>query len=30
VRESSGQVALVVEHLSKRFDERVAFDDVSF
>jgi ABC-2 type transport system ATP-binding protein len=30
VGQSSGQAALVVEHLSKRFGERVAFDDVSF
>jgi ABC-2 type transport system ATP-binding protein len=29
--EGSGeQFALVVEHLSKRFGDRVAFDDVSF
>jgi len=27
---SAAQFALVVEHLSKRFGERVAFDDVSF
>ena len=27
---SRGQAALVVEHLSKRFGERIAFDDVSF
>ncbi|HUA06084.1 MAG TPA: ABC transporter ATP-binding protein [Solirubrobacteraceae bacterium] len=27
---SGGQAALVVEHLTKRFGERVAFDDVSF
>jgi ABC-2 type transport system ATP-binding protein len=27
---SSGEPALVVEHLSKRFGSRVAFDDVSF
>jgi ABC-type transporter Mla maintaining outer membrane lipid asymmetry ATPase subunit MlaF len=25
-----GQAAVVVEHLTKRFGERVAFDDVSF
>jgi ABC-2 type transport system ATP-binding protein len=25
-----GQAALVVQHLTKRFGERVAFDDVSF
>ena len=27
---SSGEPALVVEHLTKRFGERVAVDDVSF
>jgi ABC-2 type transport system ATP-binding protein len=27
---SKGELALVVEHLSKRFGERTAFDDVSF
>jgi ABC-2 type transport system ATP-binding protein len=27
---SKGESALVVEHLSKRFGDRVAFDDVSF
>jgi ABC-type glutathione transport system ATPase component len=27
---SKGESAVVVEHLTKRFGERVAFDDVSF
>jgi len=30
VDHSNGQAALVVEHLTKRFGDRVAFDDVSF
>ena len=30
IDDSNGQAALVVEHLSKRFGDRVAFDDVSF
>jgi ABC-type transporter Mla maintaining outer membrane lipid asymmetry ATPase subunit MlaF len=30
VDDSKGESALVVEHLTKRFGDRVAFDDVSF
>jgi ABC-type transporter Mla maintaining outer membrane lipid asymmetry ATPase subunit MlaF len=29
-RDGTGATALVVEHLTKRFGDRVAFDDVSF